>query len=242
VTPHDLLTRLPDRTRPFITAYRGPYERVELSVASVANGVAKAAGLLRDGLGLEPGATVSLDLPRHWQLSVWTLAALTAGAQCGRHLPGAVDVRLVGPDALAGLGPGSDPSSVLRAAEVLAASCDTFGLPVPGGVPAGVLDVGVEARIYPDAFAADPAAAASAALVGPSGVRTWAELGAAVARTRQQGSRVGQRRWVDESTPEGDLLGALACTPLLTEGSVVLATGLTSEEAARIRQVEAVLP
>jgi uncharacterized protein (TIGR03089 family) len=238
VTPYELLGRFPDRTRPFVTAYAGPHSRVELSVASVANGVAKAAGLLRDGLGLEPGAVVSLDLPRHWQLSVWTLAALTVGARCGRMVPEVVDARLVGPEALDALRAGADP----RADELLAASCDAFGLPVPGGVPRGVLDVGVEARVHPDVYVPDPAAAASAALMGPSGIRPWAQIRAAWAGAGDAAARAGRRRWVDESTPDDHVLEALAITPLLTHGSVVLATGLTPEQADRVRQAEAVMP
>jgi uncharacterized protein (TIGR03089 family) len=232
VTPYDLLLAFPNRTRPFVTDYAGPDVRVELSVASVANGVAKAAGLLRDGLGLCPGDTVSLDLPRHWQLPIWTLAALTAGARCGRRLPGRVAVRLIGPDALPALREGADPG----ADEVLVAACDTFGLPVSDGVPAGVLDVGVEARVHPDVHSPDPGAAAVAVLVGASGERRWADLLAAGAGPAV---RMGQRLWVDESTPE-PLLVATAMAPLLAQGSVVLARGLTPDQARRIRRAEGV--
>jgi len=235
VTPYELLGRFPDRTRPFITAYDGPDLRVELSVASAANAVAKAAGLLRDDLGLEPGATVSLDLPRHWQLPVWTLAALTVGARCGRSLPGTVDVRLLGPAALDRLAAGEDPG----AHEVLVASCDAFGMPVPSGVPRGVLDVGVEVRSQPDVFGPDPAAPGAAGLVGPTGRRPWTEL---LAAGPPRGLLPGQRLWVGATTPEAGLLEACAIVPLLLRGSVVLGAGLTDGQAARIRQVEAVQP
>ena len=85
-TPYDLLGRYPDRTRPLVTHYDGPDSRIELSVATVANAVAKAASMLRDGLGLPPGAVVSIDLPRHWQLPVWVMAALSVGATVGREV------------------------------------------------------------------------------------------------------------------------------------------------------------
>jgi len=165
-TPYDLLGGYPDRTRPLVTHYDGADSRIELSVASVANAVAKAASMLRDGLGLPPGAVVSIDLPRHWQLPVWVLAALSAGATVGRDLAAGgslaapVDVRIVGPQGLAAIVGGADPG----ADEVLACSCDAFGLPVPGGVPAGVIDVGLEVRAHPDQFSAEPDAGRTAAL------------------------------------------------------------------------------
>ena len=77
-------------------------------MASVANAVAKASSMLRDGLGLAPGAVVSIDLPRHWQLPVWVMAALSVGAMTGRDLPGPVDVRIVGPRGLAAIAAGAD--------------------------------------------------------------------------------------------------------------------------------------
>ena len=100
-TPYEALATYPDRSMPLVTFYDGADSRIELSVASVANAVAKAGSLLRDGLGLEPGAEVSVDLPRHWQLPVWVMAALSVGATVGRDLQGPVDVRILGP---AGLG------------------------------------------------------------------------------------------------------------------------------------------
>lgn len=235
MTPYELLGRFPDRTRPFVTHYAGANARVELSVATVSNAVAKAAGLLRDGLGLAPGATVSIDLPRHWQLPVWTLAALTVGARCGRGLPGVVDVRLVGPDRLAALRSGQDPA----ADEVLVSSCDAFGMPVPGGPPAGALDLGVEVRAHPDVFTPEPAAAARAVLLGPRGALPWPVLRDAGAPA---GAGPGQRFWVDEATADAELLEAGAVVPLLAWGSVVLVTGLTAGEADRIRLVEGVQP
>src|ERR687898_246333 len=58
-TPYDLLLAelRRDRSRPLITYYDdGTGERVELSVATFDNWVAKTAGLLRDGLGVQPGS------------------------------------------------------------------------------------------------------------------------------------------------------------------------------------------
>ncbi len=188
-TPYDLLGEYPDRTRPLVTHYDGADSRVELSVASVANAVAKAASMLRDGLGLPPGAVVSIDLPRHWQLPVWVLAALSVGATVGRDLAGSdlaapIDVRIVGPQGLAAIAGGADPD----ADEVLACSCDAFGLPVPGGVPAGVIDIGVEVRAHPDQFRPEPDAARTAALLVHGVPVPWATPRPPPVRSRVPGS------------------------------------------------------
>jgi uncharacterized protein (TIGR03089 family) len=238
-TPYDLLGQYPDRTRPWVTHYDGPDSRIELSVASTANAVAKAASMLRDGLGLEPGAVVSVDLPRHWQLPVWVMAALSVGATVGRELgvrdpagggpAGPIDVRIVGPQGVAAIAAGGDPG----AEEVLACSCDAFGLPVPGGVPAGVIDV-VEVRAHPDQFSPEPDAGRRAALLVRGTPVRWAD-GAHAA-----GRQTGARLWVDEDTAESVLLHAVAVEPLLGGGSVVIGTGLDAERAARIRATEAV--
>lgn len=251
VTPFELLVGgprgvHPDRTRPFVTHYAGPSERVELSVASVANAVAKAAGMLRDGLGLEPGTSVlSVDLPLHWQLPVWTLAGLSVGARCGRRIPGPVDVRIVGPDALAALVAGADRGDDLLADDLLVSSCDAFGMPLPGGLPAELMrrlgpavhDIAMEVRAYPDSFAAEPAAAGALLIVGGQDV-AWEEASARSASDSPRGARL----WVDEAVADADLLVAAALRPLWVGGSVVLATGLSPQDTRRIQQMEGLAP
>lgn len=232
-TPYDLLGTYGDRTRPLITHYDGPDSRIELSVASVANAVAKAASMLRDGLGIPPGAVVSVDLPRHWQLPVWVMAALSGGATVGRDLAGPVDVRIVGPQGLRAIADGGDPG----ADEVLACSCDVFGLPVPGGVPTGVIDVGIEVRAHPDQFSPEPGAGPVAALLVDGAAVPWAS---ADPSGPGGGPAPGARLWVDEATAEAALLRAVAVEPLLVGGSVVIGIGLDAEQAARIRAIEAV--
>lgn len=226
MTPYDLLLRYPDSTRPLVTYYGGSDVRVELSVASTVNAVAKASSMLRDGLGLAPGAVVSVDLPRHWQLPVWVLAALSVGAQVGRDVPGVVDVRIVGPQGLAA-------PAAAGADEVLASSCDAFGLPIPGGVPLGVTDIAAEVRGYPDSFTPDPGSAAAAVLVA-GGADPWAQ--------RRTGVADGARIWVDESTAEDHLLDLVAIQPVLARGSVVIGTGLGPERTAAICRTESATP
>ena len=54
-------------------------ERIELSVATYANWVAKTAGLAQDELDAERGGLVLVDLPTHWLGAVWLGAAWSLG-------------------------------------------------------------------------------------------------------------------------------------------------------------------
>src|SRR4051812_37853838 len=66
--------------RPLVTFYDDASgERVELSVATYANWVAKTAGLVQDELELTRGALLLVDLPTHWLGAVWLGAAWTVG-------------------------------------------------------------------------------------------------------------------------------------------------------------------
>lgn len=239
MNPYLLLGTYPDRTQPLVTHYSGPASRVELSVASVANAVAKAAGMLRDGKGVEPGAVVSIDLPRHWQLPVWTLAALSVGARCRRAEPGVVDVRIVGPEGVAALASGADP----RADELLASACDPFGRPLPaalaGSLPAGAMDLGLEVPGYPDRFVPEPGVEAESSLVVHGREVPWPDLVAGGA-PGGPGLDPGARLWVDASTADADLLVTATVVPLLLRGSVVLASGLTVDESAAAQAAEGV--
>jgi uncharacterized protein (TIGR03089 family) len=81
-TPADLLADAlrRDGARPFLTAYDDASgERVELSVATTANWVAKTANFLVDEIGVEPGDTVGVMLPLHWQTAIVALACWSAG-------------------------------------------------------------------------------------------------------------------------------------------------------------------
>lgn len=81
-TVPDLLATLvrTDASRPLVTFYDDATgERVELSVATFANWVAKTASLALEELDVEPGELVLVDLPPHWLGAVWLAAAWTAG-------------------------------------------------------------------------------------------------------------------------------------------------------------------
>lgn len=246
--PYELLAGRPDRTSPFVTSYDGPAQVVELSVVSSMNNVAKAAGLLRDELGLQPGDRLSLDLPLHWQLPIWTLAGLSVGLQCGYRLDGHVEVRLVGPPGLADLAGGASA----EADDILACACDAFGMPVPGGVPSGIMDVGVAARAHPDVLAVDRGAVASAAILLPADesdpgddlrVVAWADLLAA-----GPVDPPGSRTWVSAEAlaaaglPAAAVLRRAAVDPLLRSGSVVLARDVPAADEQRLREIQGAEP
>lgn len=73
-----------DPAGPFLTFYDDATgERVELSLTSLENWVAKTANLLVDELDLEPGEPVSVQLPAHWQTAVVLLGTGLAGGTTG---------------------------------------------------------------------------------------------------------------------------------------------------------------
>ncbi|MDQ0787369.1 TIGR03089 family protein [Streptomyces sp. B3I8] len=103
-TPADLLRSAlaADPARPLVTFYDDATgERVELSVATFANWVAKTANLLQGELSVEPGDRVAVLLPAHWQTAVWLLACASVGAVADvAGTPGAADVVVSGPESL----------------------------------------------------------------------------------------------------------------------------------------------
>lgn len=104
-TPAELLAAQlrRDPSRPLLTFYDDATgERVELSVATTANWVAKTANFLVDEYGVDPGDAIGIALPLHWQTAVVILAAWEVGATVRFDGHGVVDV------VLAGAAPGGD--------------------------------------------------------------------------------------------------------------------------------------
>ncbi|MEJ2885358.1 TIGR03089 family protein [Actinomycetospora aeridis] len=135
-----------DPARPLITFYDDATgERIELSGATFGNWVAKTANLLRDECDVEPGSTVAVLLPAHWQ----TAAALCAVWACGARAvtePDGADVALAD---------GSTLEAAAAAGLVVGFSLDAFGRALEG-LPRGAVDYATEVRVHGDHF--DPLA------------------------------------------------------------------------------------
>jgi uncharacterized protein (TIGR03089 family) len=176
-TFNGVLTRVlkDDPGRPLITFYDDATgERVELSLVTYGNWVAKAASLLVDEHDLERGDTLRVDLPPHWLGPVFLGAAWTAGlVVADTDDPAAV---VCGPDGV--------PRWAERAAEipVLACSLLPLGVRFADPLPDGVHDVGLEVWSQPDAFVPfDPPGDADPAYDLGGVRRTQAELWSAAA-------------------------------------------------------------
>ncbi len=131
-----------DPGRPLLTMYDDlTGERIELSVTTFDNWVAKTANFLLDELLLEPGEAVSVALPAHWQTAVITVAVLVAGGALADG-PARITFWLEGAELPA------DP--VVEEIVGLALRPMGLGLIAP---QEGVLDYAVDVRAHGDRFA-----------------------------------------------------------------------------------------
>lgn len=141
-------------TRPLVTFYDDSTgERIELSVATYANWVAKTAGLVQDELDVTRGALILVDLPTHWLGAVWLGAAWSLGLAVTDDPALASDADLVV------CGPGRVEEYALHAERVpvLALSLRPLGGRFTEVLPAGVTDYGAVVLAQPDSFVAyDP--------------------------------------------------------------------------------------
>ncbi|MFI1679334.1 TIGR03089 family protein [Streptomyces sp. NPDC020607] len=183
-TPADLLRSAlaSDPGRPLVTFYDDATgERVELSVATFANWVAKTANLLQGDLAAEPGDRAVLLLPAHWQTAVWLLACSSVGvvADVGGD-PASADLVVSGPDSL-------------EAARACSGERVALALRPLGGrfpqAPEGFSDYAVEVPGQGDQFAPyAPVDPDEVALVVDGVELTGSEV---VARAREDAGRLG---------------------------------------------------
>jgi uncharacterized protein (TIGR03089 family) len=204
-----------DAARPLVTFYDDATgERVELSVTTYANWVAKTAGLVQDELDVESGGRVLLDLPTHWLAAVWVGAAWSVGLTVTTDATADADLVVCGPDAV--------DRYVGRAGRipVVALSLLPLGGRFTEPLEAGVVDYGAVVLGQPDSFLPlDPPTGEAPAWSGPDGTRTQRELLADAGR--RSAPAPGARLLTDLSPASWD--GALAlASAVATGGSLVL--------------------
>ncbi|MET9440944.1 TIGR03089 family protein [Streptomyces sp. NPDC006610] len=237
-TPADLLRSAlaADSARPLVTFYDDATgERVELSVATFANWVAKTANLLQDGMSAEPGDRVALLLPAHWQTAVWLLACSSVGVVADvEGDPGRADFVVAGP--------GRFEAGLACSGERYALSLGPLGrrFATP---PAGYADYAVDVPSHGDRFApyapVDPEA--------PALIVAGAEFTGAEVVERALGDAPG----LDLTGPGSRILSALPYdtweglsaglyAPLAAGGSVVLCRHLDRlDERSLAQRIEA---
>ena len=149
-----------DAGRPLVTFYDDATgERVELSVATYANWVAKTSSLFVEELDLTRGDRIRIDLPTHWLGPVFLGAAWNVG------------LTLVGDDDAEDFvcGPEGLGAYAAHAAKhpVVACALEPLGVRFRDPLPPDVHDFGIEVWSQPDAFLPwDPPGADVEALPG----------------------------------------------------------------------------
>jgi uncharacterized protein (TIGR03089 family) len=192
-----------DPARPRVTHYDDTTgSRIELSGATLANWAAKTANWLRDELDVQPGDTVAVLLPPHWQTAGVLLGAWWCGATVTASSAG-TQVALCGVDRIA---------DAADAAEVAALGLDALGMGIPV-LPPGIRDYASEVRVHGDTFTP-----------GGPGPDTGTLRTAARARAAELGLAPGDRllctaSW-DATVPGEVLLAVLAA-----DASLVQCTG-----------------
>ncbi len=168
-----------DGSRPLVTFYDDATgERVELSVVTYANWVAKTASLVADELMLERGGSALVHLPPHWLGPVWLGALWSVGLSVTGDPARAPEVDLVvcGPEGLARY---ADPAAAGAAAAgvpVVALSLLPMAGRFTGALPGGVIDFGQVVWGQPDLFVpSDLPLPADHAWSGPDGLLTQQE-------------------------------------------------------------------
>lgn len=162
-----------DATRPALTYYddtpEGAGERIELSRGVLANWVAKAANALQEGLDVQPGSVVLVDLPApHWRLAYWALATWSVGATLTVDTHEGAHVLLT-----------TEPDGALAedSDEIVAVALPALSRGFGRELRSGVLDEAAELAGYADDFVAwDEADADDIALVSAGERVSFADL------------------------------------------------------------------
>ncbi len=185
-------------------------ERVELSVTTWANWVAKTAALVQDELGRERADLVLIDLPTHWLGTVWLGAAWSVGLEVSCDPADATDADLVvcGPAGLEAYGTDAGRR------DVVALSLRPMGARFADPLPPGVVDYGVEVFSQPDVFQPlDPPAPDDPAWRGLTQQQLFGE-------PTSEHVPPGQRL-ITDANPCGDVGRDSLVVPFATGGSTV---------------------
>src|SRR5699024_831560 len=144
-------------------------ERVELSVATFANWVAKTANMLQDSLSADETTTVLIALPVHWETCVWMVAAWSVGCTvCLDPADAAADIAVVAPGGW---------KQVDGAEETVALSLRPMGARFTEPLPTGVIDYNAEVLGHGDHFQAyEPVRPTTPALCRGAAVQSHQEL------------------------------------------------------------------
>jgi uncharacterized protein (TIGR03089 family) len=192
-----------DPARPRITHYDDAAgSRIELSGATLANWAAKTANWLRDELDVQPGDSVAVLLPPHWQTAGVLLGAWWCGATVTTSAAGS-QVALCALDRIA---------SAAGADEMAALGLDTLGMGIPV-LPPGVRDYATEVRVHGDTFT-------------PGASSPDADEIVAVARARavELGLDAGDRLLCTTGW-DGEVPGEVLLAVLAADASLVQCTG-----------------
>jgi len=173
--PHEILARAvaADATRPALTYYDdrpdGTGERIEISRKVLRTWVAKASNALQEGLDVQPGSVVLVDLPApHWRLAYWALAVWSVGATLTVDAHEGADVLVT-----------ADPDSPVAedSDEVVAVTLPALARRYSGELRSGVMDEAAELASYADDFTPwDEAEEQDTALVSGGERVAYAEL------------------------------------------------------------------
>ena len=113
--------------------------RIELSTVTFANAVSKAGNFLVDGLELEQGSKLNVNLGNHWQSPVWLATSLCAGVELSDQAP----MLIAHSDAITSWSGAPE--------QLIVVSRDPFGLPQKD-LPAGFVNGSAEVRNFGDYY------------------------------------------------------------------------------------------
>ncbi|MGH1563416.1 TIGR03089 family protein [Mumia sp. DW29H23] len=170
-----------DPSRPVVTFYDlESGERIELSLTTTMNWVAKTANMLQDTLGTDDETTVDVLLPLHWETAVWLLAIWVAGSA----------VSLAPGDRIAVVDP-QTMDEAGNADDVVALSLRPLAGRFTTPLPPGVIDYNAEVPSHGDRFTAYyPPSSSTVAVRDDGQVLTHADLVTEAADRYPEGSRV----------------------------------------------------